>query len=117
MEELNLTHEHIVASYTTAIILKRKWYCRFQSILYENLWFSKFGKTEESFTLCLRSFWKQEVFKISINVPVSLPFTVLIVSYFSVTERRIVPELQSIFALQSPFMKIEMRMGILYQKL
>lgn len=42
-------------------------------------------------------------------VPVSLPFTVLTVSYCGM------PELQSV--LQYPFMEIEIRMGILYKKL
>lgn len=50
-------------------------------------------------------------------VPTSLPFTILILSsWHGVTERRIVSELQSIFALQFPFTEIETRMGKLYKK-
>ena len=50
-------------------------------------------------------------------VPAFLYFAILILSsYLGVTERRIVSELQSIFALQSPFIEIEMRVGKLYKK-
>jgi len=46
----------------------------------------------------------------------SLSFAILILSPYPDVTERIVSELQSVFALQSPFIEIELRMGNLCQK-
>lgn len=50
-------------------------------------------------------------------IPPSLPFAILILSsYLGVIKKKIVHEPQSVFALQSPFIQMEMSTGKLYQK-
>lgn len=49
-------------------------------------------------------------------VTASFPFAILILSSYLGVSERIVSELQSVFALQSTFTEIEMRMGELYKK-